>query len=114
MNIYHILPRTTWEQALAQGEYRAVSLETEGFIHASTREQVLDTASRYYHGQQGLALLVIDPEKLGAELRYDPVMLNGEQTRFPHIYGPLNLDAVVDVLDFSPNADGGFSWPGEI
>lgn len=111
MEIYHILPRTLWEQAQAQGEYRAVSLETEGFMHASTRAQVLDTASRFYRGQPGLVLLVIDPDKLRAELRYDPVVIDGSQTQFPHIYGPLNLDAVTAALDFPPEADGSFLMP---
>ncbi len=113
MPIYHILPRLLWEQALAQGEYRAVSLETEGFMHASTREQVLDTASRYYRGQMGLVLLAIDPDRVQSEVRFDPVILNGTQTTFPHIYGPLNIDAVEAVLDFPPNADGSFNFPEE-
>lgn len=113
MHIYHIIPRTVWEQALASGTYRPTSLDTEGFIHASTREQVLDTAARYYRGQPGLLLLVIESDKLQSELRFDPVTLNGAETRFPHIYGPLNLDAVEAVLDFPPNADGSFSFPAE-
>lgn len=110
MNIYHIIPRTTWEQALAAGEYRAASLATENFIHASTREQVADTGNRYYRGQPNLALLVIDTEKVQSEVRFEPVMLYGALTHFPHIYGPLNLDAVVEVLDFAPDEQGNFHF----
>ena len=110
MQIYHILPRITWEQALAEGEYRAASLATEGFIHASTREQVADTGNRYYHGQPELVVLVIDTEKVRPEVRFDPVTLHGELTHFPHIYGPLNLNAVVEVLDFSPDEQGNFHF----
>jgi uncharacterized protein (DUF952 family) len=111
--IYHIVPHIAWQQALVEGAYRAPSLESEGFMHASTREQVADSANRHYHGQQGLALLVIDTEKVLSEVRFDPVTLHGEQTHFPHIYGPLNPDAVVDVLDLTPSPLGEFTFPGE-
>ena len=57
MIIYHITSRTAWEAAQAAGEYSPDSLKTEGFIHASTGEQVADTANRFYHGQKGLVLL---------------------------------------------------------
>ncbi len=110
MIIYHITSRQDWEDAQRAGQYQAPSLAHEGFIHASTGEQVGNTANRYYHGQAGLVLLVIDTEKVNAEVRFDPVMLNGVQTHFPHIYGPLNLDAVINVLDFAPDANGNFHF----
>ena len=113
MTIYHITPRAGWLAAQQAGEYTAASLESEGFIHTSTREQVADTANRFYHGQAGLVLLVIDPARLRAELRYDPVLTHGAEQKFPHIYGPLNLDAVVDVLPFEPQPDGSFRFPSE-
>jgi uncharacterized protein (DUF952 family) len=109
--IYHITSRSSWEAAQAAGEYRAPSLETEGFIHASTREQVAATAARFYRGQAGLVLLAIDPTRLHAALRYDPVSLEGEQTHFPHIYGALNNIAVVAAADFPPEPDGTFRFP---
>jgi uncharacterized protein (DUF952 family) len=109
--IYHIIPRIEWEQALAAGLYSAASLATEGFIHASTREQVTATASRYYRGQPDLLLLAIDPAKTSAEVRFDPVELDSGPTHFPHIYGPLNLDAVQAVAEFPPQPDGSFNFP---
>jgi len=111
MLIYHILSRAAWQQAQADGQYSAASLASEGFIHASTREQVADTANRYYHGQPGLTLLVIDTERVQPEVRFDPVQLHGQQTHFPHIYGALNLDAVVGTLDFEPDPLGSFTFP---
>lgn len=114
MVIYHILPRTSWEQAQAAGTYSAASLATEGFIHASTREQVLDTAERYYHGQPGLVLLAIDPQKVTAGVRFDPVERGGQTMHFPHIYGPLNTGAVIAAADFSPNPDGTFPFPPDL
>lgn len=111
MLIYHILSRAAWQQVQAAGQYSADSLSSEGFIHASTREQVADTANRYYHGQTGLALLVIETDRVQPEVRFDPVQLHGQQTTFPHIYGPLNINAVVEVLDFPPDAQGSFQFP---
>lgn len=112
MLIYHIISRAAWQQAQADGKYSAASLATEGFIHASTREQVVETANRYYPGQPGLALLVIDTSRVQPEVRFDPVMLHDQETHFPHIYGPLNLDAVVEVVDLAPDAQGFFHFPG--
>lgn len=111
MQIYHIISQAAWQQAQEAGAYSAGSLAVEGFIHASTREQVVDTANRYYPGQPGLALLVIDTDRVQPEVRFDPVQLHGQETHFPHIYGPLNLDAVVAVLDFPPDARGIFQFP---
>lgn len=116
--IYHITPRTDWEAAKESGDYRPASLESEGFIHCSTDVQAAHVANAFYSGQTGLALLVIDPERLSAKLQWDPpahpapekapAALRGE---FPHIYGALNLDAVVEVRNFLPNEDGIFNFP---
>ncbi len=104
--IYHITSRKDWEAAQAAGSYRADSLASQGFIHASTRAQVLRTANRFYHGQRGLVLLAIDPRRGGVEVRYEAP--EGSQELFPHIYGPLSLDAVVSVQAFEPEPDGAF------
>lgn len=109
MEIYHISTLANWQQAKINGQYTVASLANEGFIHASTRAQVVDSANRHYHGQHGLVLLVIDPDKVKPEVRFDPVTLRGAQTTFPHIYGPLNVDAVLEVLQFTPGPDGTFT-----
>ena len=105
--IHHICPRTDWQAAQENGEYRAESLDIEGFIHFSRAEQVQGTANNYYRGQQGLVLLKVVVTKLTAVLKWED---SGEDI-FPHLYGPLNLDAVVDVEDFPPDPDGGFIYP---
>lgn len=105
--ILHITQREAWEQAQRAGVYRADSLETEGFIHASTPEQVLGPANAFYRGQTGLVLLVIDEARVQPPIRYEAA--HGQT--FPHLYGPLNLDAVTDVLPFEPQADGTFALP---
>ena len=108
--ILHIVAQNAWQQAQAEGAYRAPSLETQGFIHFSLPEQVVGTANRFYEGQTNLALLVVDAAKLEAELRYEPPAEAPESSeRFPHLYGALNLNAVVQVLDFPPDAQGRWS-----
>ncbi len=109
--IYHLTHQADWLSAQEKGEYRAESLETEGFIHCSTAEQVTHVANAFYAAQKDLLLLVIDPSKLTSPLQWEapahpteasaPESLNGE---FPHIYGALNLDAVTEVREFTPNA----------
>lgn len=105
--IHHICPRIDWQAAQENDEYRAESLDTEGFIHFSRAEQVQGTANNYYRGQQGLVLLKVAVAKLTADLKWED---SGEDI-FPHLYGLLNLDAVVDVEDFSPEPDGSLIYP---
>lgn len=107
--IIHITSHADWRQAQLVGVYRAESLEREGFIHCSTPAQLLATAERYYRGVAGLALLVIDPDRLAARLVYEDSYGAGQE--YPHLYGPLNLDAVVQVHDFPPGPDGHFALP---
>ena len=115
--IFHITARTAWNEAQGRGDYRAESLATEGFIHCSTLSQVLPVADNFYKGQQGLVLLVIEPTLLSSKLRWEPPsggapppgVPNGDQ--FPHIYGPINLDAVVKAVDLTSKTDGTFDLP---
>lgn len=100
--ILHITKRKNWERAQVVGEYRTDSLETQGFIHCSTPEQVGQVANALFQGQSDLVLLVIEPARVTAEIRYGAS--KGGKEPFPHIYGPLNLNAVVKVLPFEPNA----------
>jgi uncharacterized protein (DUF952 family) len=102
--IVHICERDAWEVAQTAGEYRPASVGVEGFIHASKPNQVLGVANRFYQGRQDLLLLWIDLQRLGPELRYEPA----DGDLFPHIYGALNLDAVIAVSSFPPDADGIF------
>jgi len=115
--IYHIASRKAWREAQQRGDYRVESLETEGFIHCSTDTQVLPVAEKYYPGQRGLLLLMIDPARLSSDLRWEPPsgaapppgVPAGEL--FPHIYGPVNLDAIVKVFDLETNPDGKHTIP---
>ena len=105
--IVHLCTQAAWLAAQETGAYRADSLESEGFIHCSSPEQVEAVANHFYRGQEGLVLLRIDPERVAAEIRWEDLYEAGEE--FPHIYGPLETAAVVAVRGFNPGPDGYFS-----
>jgi uncharacterized protein (DUF952 family) len=106
--LWHITSPADWEKAQNSGEYRADSLLSEGFIHCSTTEQLAATANRFYAGRTDLIALVIDDYKVTAPIRYED--LNAGDL-FPHIYGPLNLDAVVMAIAYVPDHNGYFVTP---
>lgn len=101
--IFHIATRADWGAAQQRGEYVADSLATEGFIHCSTAAQLLPTANALFRGRTDLLLLTLDDARIEAELRYEPPATTAHEANdalFPHVYGPLNLGAVVLVEDF--------------
>lgn len=129
--ICHLVGRAAWADGPAR--YRPESLEREGFIHFSAPEQVVDTANRHYPGRTDLLLLIVDPERLTVPVRWEPPTgaatgsgsdsgehaeptaddvptadeLAGE--RFPHLYGPIDAEAVTVVVPFPPGPDGTFT-----
>lgn len=114
--ILHITTKKEWEKALAKGEYTAPSLESEGFIHCSTIKQTTDTANIFFKGQSGLILLCIDETKLKSICKYEDPSGGGKHdpgvgNLFPHIYGPINNAAVIEVIDFPANEAGLFLLP---
>ena len=111
--ILHITSKQEWLEAQQRGEYLAPSLDTEGFIHCSTEKQVLHVANAFYAGRTDLVLLKLDEAKLMPELKWEPPAPGiSESDSFPHIFGPINLNAIASVLDFEPDpATGTFSLP---
>ena len=93
--IYHVVTQPNWQKAIELGFYEAPSLATEGFIHACNREQVEGVIERYYVGQTDLLILHIDEGKLDAVHIFE--MAPSVNEEFPHIYGRLNLNAVIKV-----------------
>ena len=110
--IYHIAAASHWLVARAVGEYtmstRDRTLAEQGFIHASTADQVTLVANLIYQGVPDLVVLVIDPQRVRPEIRYEQVP--GSDSPFPHIYGPLNADAVMETRPLVPGPDGTFSF----
>ena len=111
--ILHATSRAAWSTAQARGQYSADSLAGQGFIHCSRIAQILRVADVFYSGMHGLVLLVIDPMRLTSELRWEPGTDLATEL-FPHVYGPINLEAVLQVLDFEPSADGKFHLPDSL
>ena len=110
--VLHITTAAAWANALAAGFYAASSLETQGFIHFSSPGQVLGVANFLYAGQRDLLLLVVEPSRLSADLRWEEY--EPGSPHFPHLYGPLNLDAVRAALPFACGPDGRFTLPPEL
>ncbi len=105
--IYHIVPPSTWH-AVGAGPYRAESLQTEGFIHCANEDQVARVANLFYADHAELLVLCIDTGRLAHPVRDEDA---GTGERFPHVYGPINTDAIVTVLHLSPGPDGMFDLP---
>jgi uncharacterized protein (DUF952 family) len=114
--IFHITKREAWEESSGSdggsSPYKPDMFPVDGFIHCSTREQVIQVANTRFRGQSGLVLLSIDPTLVKAEIVYEN--LEGGEQLFPHIYGELNHDAVVNVSAFRPGADGTFTLPADL
>ena len=115
--IFHIARSEAWagrdagvsSEDQAAGSYRPEMFPIEGFVHCSRRDQVVKVADVRFRGQKGLVLLCIDTDKVTAEIRYEN--LEGGRELFPHIYGEINIDAVVQVAEFETGVNGHFKLP---
>ena len=94
MYVYHIVRPADWEDWKDKTFYEAASLEPEGFIHCSFEDQVADVIERYYGDADEVIVLKIDTGKLISKLIAEPSTNN---ELYPHIYGPINLDAVTEL-----------------
>jgi uncharacterized protein (DUF952 family)/ribosomal protein S18 acetylase RimI-like enzyme len=110
--LLHLVTTEQWREAVAGGVVAPPSLGEVGFVHLSTPEQVHLPASRLLGGRADVWLLVLDPARLGVEVRYEPgVATDPGAMLFPHAYGPVPLAAVTAVLPYRPGPDGRFAPP---
>ena len=109
--IFHITTREKWEKSKLEGVYNHDTFESQDFIHCSTSQQVVKVANALYRAQRELVLLCIDTVRIQSEIKYERTE---SEELFPHIYGPLNINAVVKVIDFEPTKNGKFVLPREI
>jgi uncharacterized protein (DUF952 family) len=107
--VYHMCPQQAWAEAVAAGRYDGTAADRrDGFIHFSTAEQLPESARRHRAGQAGLVLVAVEADRLGERLRWEP---SRGGALFPHLYGPLPLDAVVWNHDLPLGADGRHAFP---
>jgi uncharacterized protein (DUF952 family) len=107
--IYKICPETLWREAERAGVFRGAPVDlADGFIHFSTAAQAVETAAKHFAGQAGLVLVAVDEAALGEALRYE-VSRGG--ALFPHLYGPLPIDAVRWVRPLPLGPDGRHVFP---
>ncbi len=109
--IFHITTPEAWARANDVGHYVHPSLESEGFIHMSTRAELLATTERHYQGVEGLILLEIDPGRLTkGTLVWEMAPSVGRE--FPHSYGPIPIEAVTSTHSWDADKGGSRILPG--
>jgi len=115
MQILHVTRAVDWRNAAEIGEYRwstaGATIETVGFIHASTPDQVAATASRVYGtSSDDLVVLVLDDDQIraaGTDVVFED---GGNGELYPHIYGPIQVEWVHDVKPGHFDASGTFTF----
>src|ERR1700722_7818259 len=108
--IYHMCPFEVWATALTAGTYSGTAQDlADGFIHFSTKDQIVEGPRRHRAGQDGLVLVAVDVERLGDRLKWEKSR-GGDL--FPHLYGPLDPteSANVEPLPLGPDGNHVFSW----
>jgi glutathione S-transferase len=112
-DLFHLALAADWLQAQSTGEYSGSAigrtLHGEGFVHCSFAEQVRSVADRYYRDHDDVILLRVDPALLTSEVRVEPAP--GTSERYPHIYGPIPLTAVMRAEAVPLDPDGRLRLP---
>jgi uncharacterized protein (DUF952 family) len=106
--IYHIADPERWKEAAAEGMYAPESLERERFIHCSFAHQVQRSLDKFFADRDAVIILEIDPLLLQSELRFEPA----DDDTFPHIYGEINVDAVVMAALATRDEEGALTFAG--
>ena len=103
-----------WQQAKESGQYMQSTidstLEDIGFIHATFPDQTIAMVNRHFTNRDDVVLLLAGADKISSPVKYEAA-LSGRAGTFPHIYGPLNVDAVYAAIKLSKSDDGMFITP---
>lgn len=111
-SIYHLISDVDYKVRVINGSLYEPSLESEGFTHAATVTQVVPVANRHYKRFAKVLLLQIEEDLLTYPLKYEYVDRHNEY--YPHIYGPINLSAVIKIYEMVKDKDGNFLLPDEL
>ncbi|MGI9354198.1 MAG: DUF952 domain-containing protein [Rhizobiaceae bacterium] len=110
--IFKIADRQAWAGAREKGEFGGAPVDiTDGFIHFSTAEQVRETATKHFAGADNLVLIAVDAAKLLGKIVWEP---SRGGALFPHLYEPLNVDAVLWEKPIPLQDDGNHEFPDGI
>lgn len=102
--IYKVLRAAEWDEARTQGVLIGSADDLrDGFIHQSTRAQLMGTLDRHFAGEAGLIVLEVAADRLGADFRWER---SRDGALFPHLYGVLPVDAVMCTIVVPPRAPG--------
>ena len=106
--IYHLTPADYWRSLDPAAPYLPAAFENDGFIHCTRGlDLLLQVANTFYRDAGGeFLLLAIEETRVSAEIKYEG--------GFPHVYGPLNRDAIVGVHSMVRHADGRFELPSSV
>jgi len=106
---YKVLTADQMTALEKEGSFAGAPVDlADGYIHLSTEAQLRETLDRHFAGQDGLWLAAVDLEVLGEVVKWEPS--RGGQL-FPHIYGPLPLDAVTAYSELNYELDGSLRLP---
>lgn len=103
--IFHLAAADSFEPGRP---HRPPSLDIEGFVHCSMADQLVGVANERFRGRPDLVVLTIDERLLSSPVVSEDCDETGE--RYPHVYGPIDPEAIVEVAPFPPGPDGEFSW----
>lgn len=112
MIILHCLKESSWNKVKMHQYYGKESIEACGFIHCSSVENFWRVAPNFKGIEEPLVLLLIDFDKVESEIKWEDHDHCGRE--YPHIYGELNLNSVVEVLPFLKNEQGEFLYNEEL
>lgn len=105
--LFHLTTKENWDKYKQSGNYEPESLDIDGFIHCSTGSQVEDTANRFFAEQDEILLLIIDASMIREDVKYEKDEETGE--KFPHIYGPISVNAIIDKIEIKAEDNGQFN-----
>lgn len=104
--IFHLVSRNAWKEGQQEGRYQPEFYEQEGYIPCADGRQVQVTANQKFKDAEELLLLVIDPTRVNTQVSYE--YDEDVEEKVPRIYGPLNIDAVIDKIELEANQEGKF------
>lgn len=102
--VYKVLSEAAFAEAARDGHFPGSTDDIrDGFIHLSAAHQLAGTLAEHFAGQEGLVLLALDPDRLGLKLKWE-ISRGGD--RFPHLYAPLDLAALLWAERLPLGGDG--------